>query len=85
MFLPELLRQRANAGRYREITTVLVQQGLGGLLVPIGVRLRRRGADFDGTSADGVTAPTSAINRAVHLRRALEQLGPTFIKLGQIL
>jgi hypothetical protein len=39
--LPGLIRQRAHAGRYREITAVLVEHGLGGLLAPLGLRLRR--------------------------------------------
>lgn len=83
--LPELMRQRSHAGRYREITKVLVQHGLGGLLDPIGVRLRRRGVAFDGTVTEGLPLAAPGNNRAIHLRRALEQLGPTFVKLGQIL
>src|SRR5215213_10917439 len=84
--LPGLIRQRAHAGRYREITAVLVEHGLGGLLAPLGLRLRRRGVAIE-PDADAIDPQeqTTASGRALHLRLALEQLGPTFIKLGQIL
>jgi len=84
--LPRLIRQRAYAGRYREITAVMVEHGLGGLLTPLGLRLRRRGVAIDPDSHTGdPQEQTTASGRALHLRLALEQLGPTSIKLGQIL
>src|SRR5271165_571598 len=58
--------------RYRQIADILARHGLGFL----GVR-------------GGATLPGSAgsrrISRPEHLRLAIEELGPTFIKLGQIL
>jgi ubiquinone biosynthesis protein len=79
------MRQRRHAGRYREITTVLLEHGLGGLLEPLGLRLRRRGITIQSDSGVDDGAATGPSNRALHLRLALQELGPTFIKLGQIL
>lgn len=61
--------------RFREISRVLLRHGFGFLLESAGprwVRLPRRRA-----------VPT--LPPAHHLRLALEELGPTFIKLGQVL
>lgn len=67
-------------GRYREITGVLARHGFGWLLGEIrprgllpSARRRERAEDLDPTA------------QAVHLRRAFEELGTTFIKLGQLL
>ena len=82
--LPGLIRQRAHAGRYRQITRVLLRHGLGGLVTGFGVPLRGRRLGTDGA---GPVPPVSAATvsaRAVHLRLALEELGPAFIKLGQV-
>lgn len=61
--------------RYREVATVLAEEGLGAmavsLKVPHAVRSRRSGAP-DAT-------------RPQRVRRALERLGPTGVKLGQML
>src|SRR5690625_867940 len=65
--------------RYRRIAEVLVRNGLSALAAQIGLRdhapevVRRRLADAG--TADG----------PARLRRALEELGPTFVKLGQML
>ena len=65
--------------RYRRIAEVLVRNGLSALAAQIGLRdhmpemVRRRLPDAE--PADGPT----------RLRRALEDLGPTFVKLGQML
>ncbi len=58
--------------RYREISRILVRHGLGFLLEWTGPRLLRRRRPLP-------VPPTH------HLRLALEELGPTFIKLGQVL
>lgn len=83
--LPELMRQRSHAGRYREISTVLIQHGLGGLLAPLGITIRRIGVPRGLEVAGESNATATRQQRAVHLRLAVEKLGPTFIKLGQIL
>lgn len=69
-----------NLSRYREIVTVLARHGFGWLLadsklrdlLPLAQRLGR---------SDRVEPE----NQAAHLRLAFEELGTTFIKLGQVL
>ncbi|GEM86021.1 ABC1 kinase family protein [Meiothermus granaticius] len=67
--------------RYREITAALTRHGLGYLVMELGLGrylpfnrglLRHRPREAPYTRAD-------------HLRLALEDLGPTFVKLGQVL
>ena len=68
--------------RYREIARVFIKHGFGDIVKRIGLathlslprRLLRRGGEEQPT----LTAPQ-------RVRLALEELGPTFIKLGQIL
>ena len=67
--------------RYQEIARVLIRHGFGGLVDQLGLlpalslprRLLRREA-----KAPPLSPPE-------HLRLAIEELGPTFIKLGQVL
>jgi ubiquinone biosynthesis protein len=67
--------------RYRRIAEVLVRHGFGALVAQLGLDqaldLRRR-------LAPPPEQPVSRKTAAVHLREAIEELGPTFIKLGQI-
>lgn len=74
--IPQIYR---NANRWREILAVLSKHGLGDLLsrfeLPIATRLMRGRSD----------EKASAISREERLRMAMEELGPTFIKLGQVL
>ncbi|RMF02085.1 MAG: hypothetical protein D6768_09125, partial [Chloroflexi bacterium] len=66
--------------RYRQIAEVLIGHGFGAILAQLGLdarldlprRLLRR-------KSEGRHSP------AEHARLALEELGPTFVKLGQIL
>ena len=71
---------RRHAGRYRQIVRVFLAHGLGGLIAPFDPRGRRAAAAEAGPPSERVSR-----RRARHLREALETLGPTFIKLGQIL
>jgi ubiquinone biosynthesis protein len=72
---------RNQFARYRQIAEVLTRHGLGFLVGATGLgrwiplRSGARGPEQRG-------APSSTPER---LRRALEELGPTFIKLGQLL
>jgi ubiquinone biosynthesis protein len=67
--------------RYRQIADVLVRHGFGAIVAQLGLDqaldLRRR-------LAPQPEVPVTRKTAAVHLREALEELGPTFIKLGQI-
>jgi ubiquinone biosynthesis protein len=68
--------------RYRQIVEILADYGFSAILAQMGLsdrfnfprRLRRRRI-----------APGDELTNARRLRRALEDLGPTFIKFGQIL
>ncbi len=64
-------------GRLRRVATVVTRHGFGELLArsPLGGR-------FGGGKADEAEAEDSA---PIRFRRLLEELGPTWIKLGQIL
>ncbi|MDW8059021.1 MAG: AarF/ABC1/UbiB kinase family protein [Thermomicrobium sp.] len=69
-------RLLAHRRRLTEIVTVLSRHGLGFLLDQLGLPLQQR----------GLRRPTGThLPAPVRLRMALEELGPTFIKLGQIL
>lgn len=75
-------RRLKHLRRYREIAEVFLRHGFGYTierldlvhLLPLGKRFSRR-----------KKGPTERGNAAVRLRSALEQLGATFIKLGQLL
>ncbi len=76
-------RKYRNLGRIRQVAQVFIAQGFGHLVAQMGLQravpFRRRLAHEElGRLPEEGTAP-------VRLRRAFEQLGPTFIKLGQVL
>lgn len=68
-----------NIQRAREIANVFIKHGFGFLIDHIGLfeylPLKKRGTVTD----------SSKIPAAVRIRQVLEELGPTFIKLGQML
>ena len=74
-------RRVRHLGRYRQIVQILVRHGLGAFVDQLGLtslvawpaRLRRR------------EPPPAPQTVAEHVRAAIEELGPTFIKLGQVL
>ncbi|MEJ2599627.1 MAG: AarF/ABC1/UbiB kinase family protein [Anaerolineales bacterium] len=74
-------RRARNLKRYHKIVSVLARHGFGSILVnlqidrylPLPPRIFKQ------------TARPPTLTPAEHLRIALEELGPTFIKLGQIL
>jgi len=74
-FRPRYLR------RYRRIAEVLVRHGFGAIVAQLGLDqaldLRRR-------LAPAPEQPLTRKTAAIHLREAIEELGPTFVKLGQI-
>jgi ubiquinone biosynthesis protein len=69
--------------RLREITLVFVRHGLGDLVARIGLAsfLERAGAVLH----RGEVARSARLESPQRLRQAFEELGPTFIKLGQML
>ncbi|HEY8414944.1 MAG TPA: AarF/ABC1/UbiB kinase family protein [Thermaerobacter sp.] len=72
--------------RYREIATVLARHGLNVVAEQLGLA-RRPGAGGRpfGTKLSEEEARARGRSLGVHLRQALEELGPTFVKLGQVL
>ncbi|MDQ3658011.1 MAG: AarF/UbiB family protein [Chloroflexota bacterium] len=83
--LQTFITQRRHAERYRQIVRTLVRHGLGGLVGPVNVggRIRQRVPGLSRSLDPGRDALHRS--RPVHLRLALEELGPAFVKLGQIL
>lgn len=71
----------AHLKRYRQIAEVLVRHGLGSLLGAFGLD---RFVPF-GRALPRPLRHSNASHTPEHLRKALEELGATFIKLGQIL
>jgi len=81
--MPGIIRHRKNLSRYRQILAAFTRQGFGylidqsGLSEHLRIHWRRITPSPDDTQRH---LPTGA-----RLRLALEELGPTFIKIGQIL
>lgn len=75
--------RRSNLGRLQEIAGVLVRHGLGELVRRWGLAgaLDKAGHRLHWDHA----ADLAQLSPPVQLRKALEELGPTFVKLGQIL
>ncbi len=73
-----------NARRYAEIIRVLGRYGLGDAVQTFGLdKMLEKGMSLVGQAE---RAPDfEHLPRPVRLRRAMEELGPTFIKLGQVL
>ncbi len=78
----KLSRTARHIGRYRQIVTVLVRYGFGQVFQQLRIerylRLGRRALHVEPSRAAGRS-------RAERIRLALEELGPTFVKLGQLL
>lgn len=82
MGLRDLVRRYRHIERYRQIATVLIKYGFGWFVkqihlhssLPISKRI------IESKFADELDLSTE-----VRMRRVLEELGPTFIKFGQIL
>jgi len=71
-----------HARRTREILTVLIRYGFGNVVHELGLdRLIEQGQRLLGVRRAGV----QHLPQPVRLRKAMEELGPTFVKMGQIL
>ncbi|MDQ1314994.1 MAG: ubiquinone biosynthesis protein [Pseudomonadota bacterium] len=69
--------------RLHEIATVMIRYGWGDLVRLLGISgvLERAGRILHWQSSSEI----SQLDAPVRIRRALEELGPTFVKLGQVL
>jgi ubiquinone biosynthesis protein len=74
--MPSVLHTVRDLGRLREIAVVLARHGFGELLQRVGL------GSLGWARNDGETDAKSST--AVRIRRVLEELGPSFVKLGQI-
>ena len=81
--LIETLGAARDMGRLNEIAGVLIRHGFGDSVRRLGLadRLERAGHALHWDHA----ADLARIEPPVQVRLALEELGPTFVKLGQIL
>jgi ubiquinone biosynthesis protein len=79
----ETLSAMRDLPRLHEITTVFIRHGLGDIVrrLGIGTVLERGGRLLHW----GEHAETAHLDPAQRARLALEELGPTFVKLGQVL
>ncbi|WP_027724350.1 ABC1 kinase family protein [Tuberibacillus calidus] len=68
-------------GRYRDLAFALLRNGFGYIAKDLGLTdifsIRKRKIDQAGEA--------SASHRAVRIRRFIEEMGPTFVKLGQLM
>jgi ubiquinone biosynthesis protein len=71
----------AHLNRYRELAVVLGRHGRAGLVRSVGLE----DALDEGTVTGSEATEQSTAQRAAELAGDLERLGPTFIKLGQLL
>ena len=81
--LLETLHVMRDISRLHEITTVFIRYGWGDVARRLGVigALERAGRVLHWSEAEEIMH----LEPAVRVRRALEDLGPTFVKLGQVL
>jgi ubiquinone biosynthesis protein len=83
---PARSRRDQRAERYREIASVLWDERILSLFKDTEVReYAPDGASFDQVADDAPELEGRRAPREVRVRRALERLGPTYVKLGQLL
>src|SRR5688500_10845645 len=76
----KIQRNNSHFRRYRQIAGALVRHGLGAMVAQVGLQSWAPSRlPFPGRRS------ASAKSRPEHLSMAFEELGTTFIKLGQIL
>jgi len=81
--LLETLKVARDFGRIHEISSILIRYGFGDMVRRLGVAniVESAGHALKWHEVDDLTQ----IEPPVRVRRALEEMGPTFVKLGQIL
>src|SRR5690242_7539686 len=79
----EALGTVRDLGRMQEIASVLIRYGFGDIVRRIGLAqwLERAGRLLHWHNADEMLR----MSAATRVRRAMEDLGPTFVKLGQVM
>jgi ubiquinone biosynthesis protein len=77
------LRPIRHLRRYREIAGVFIKHGFGFVFDQLGPEWRPWRRVFRPRLEETLLLPSDDV--AAHLRQALAELGPTFVKLGQIL
>ncbi len=75
-------RSKRHHQRYQEIAEVLLRHGFGYLFKNLGPDWAPRRSS---QHADQPASPVTEQELPAHFRQALEELGPTFVKLGQVL
>jgi ubiquinone biosynthesis protein len=76
-------RTYRHINRYREIIAILVKYGFGDILAKLGLQ---KHLDFSkGFILGKAATEIAALSRWERVRMALEDLGPTFVKFGQIM
>ncbi|MBN1880332.1 AarF/ABC1/UbiB kinase family protein [bacterium] len=79
-------RTYRNLQRVQSILNVLLKHGFGQLIRQLGLhRLLPIGKQASALSQDDSVSPLDPLTMPERLRLALEELGPTFIKFGQVL
>lgn len=83
MKITSIKRTIRNTKRFAEIVKVLSQFGFRQLVLDTGLHrlMGKSKEEFDSAAGEN----SDSLPRAVRVRMVLEELGPTFIKLGQIL
>ncbi len=76
-------RQYAEIARARQIAEILIKNGLGFAVEQL--ELTRFLSAWRRRRVGGVASGVSALSVSERVRRTLEELGPTFIKIGQVL
>ena len=76
-------RTYRHVNRYREIIAILVKYGFGDVLAKL--ELQKHLEFGKGFILGKAAAEIAAISRWARVRMALEELGPTFVKFGQIM
>ena len=79
----EALAAARDLGRLRDIAGILIRHGFGEVVCRIGLAdaLQRAGQALHW----GAAAEFASLEPHVRVRQALEEMGPTFVKLGQLL
>lgn len=81
MGFKDVTRTYKHLKRYRQILNVLIKYGFGFFIEKFGLLQRLSNRKFIAKRLNGI----EKLSAPERLRLALEELGPTFIKLGQIL